>query len=127
MCFLEILYNHPIVNVKEIPSKIREDYRFWPHFKGAIGFGAMDGTHIRTVITPKENEIPYIGRKGYATQNVMTLCNFNIMFTFVQASWEGFAHDTHILTSILEKYKNSYMFPHPPQGMYSFCFHLHQY
>ena len=47
--------------------KIREDYRFQPHFKGTIR--AMDDTHIRAAIIPKENEISYIGRKDYGTQN----------------------------------------------------------
>ena len=87
----------------------------------------MDGTHIRAVITPKENEIPYIGRKGYATQNVMAICNFDMLFTFVQAGGEGSAHDTRILTATLEKDKNLNIFSHPPQGMFSFCFQLHQY
>ena len=108
---------------KEIPRKIREDYRFWPHFKGAIA--ATDVTHIRAVITPKENEIPYICRKGYATQNVMAICNFDMLFTFIQVGWEGSAHDTHILTVALERYKNSNIFPYPPQGMFAFCFNLH--
>ncbi|XP_074315260.1 uncharacterized protein LOC141651446 [Silene latifolia] len=32
---------------KEVPSKIREDYKFWPHFEGCIG--AIDGTHVRAL------------------------------------------------------------------------------
>ena len=116
VAFSRDIIQAPDCEFKEIPSKVREDYRFWPHFKGAIG--AIDGTHIRAVITPKEDAIPYIGRKGYPTQNVMAICNFDMLFTFVQAGWEGSAHDTRILTATLEKYKNTNIFPHPPNGTY---------
>jgi len=41
-----------------------------------------------------ENQIPFIGRKGVPTQNVMVACSFDMQFTFVWAGLEGSAHDT---------------------------------
>ncbi|MFQ6646172.1 hypothetical protein Gotur_019891 [Gossypium turneri] len=45
-----------------IPEQIRNDSRYMSHFKDCIG--AIDGTHITAILPPNE-EIPYIGRKGY--------------------------------------------------------------
>ncbi|GLT87396.1 hypothetical protein SLE2022_054820 [Rubroshorea leprosula] len=49
----------PNSNFVETPRKIREDSRFWPHFKGCIG--AIDATHIKAMI-PVENQVPFKGR-----------------------------------------------------------------
>ncbi|XP_058733700.1 protein ALP1-like [Vicia villosa] len=103
----------PDFNFEEIPSKIRDDNRYWPHFQGCIG--AIDGTHIPAIV-PTKDQIRYIGRKGFPTQNVMLVCNFDMLFTFVVVGWPGTAHDTRILSSTIEEMKN--VFPHPPEGKY---------
>ena len=69
-----------------IPKKIKDNDRYWPYFKDCIG--AIDGTHI-PVVMPASKQIPYIGRKGFPTQNVMAVCDFNMCFTFAWAGWEG--------------------------------------
>ncbi|OMP03730.1 hypothetical protein CCACVL1_02287 [Corchorus capsularis] len=74
-----------------------------------------DGTHI-TVVVPVEDVIPYIGRKGYPTQNVMAVCNFDMLFTFVVAGWPGSAHDTRVFMKALEVFKDTFL--HPPEGKY---------
>ncbi|RYR14429.1 hypothetical protein Ahy_B04g070984 [Arachis hypogaea] len=76
---------------KEVPTKLRNDDRYWPHFKNAIG--AIDGTHV-PVIVSTEDQIRFIGRKGIPTQNVMVACNFDMEFIFAFAGWEVIAHDT---------------------------------
>ena len=49
--------------------------------------------HIPVVVS-QSKQIPYIGRKGTPTQNVMAVCDFNMCFTF---AWGGFtAYDTRI-------------------------------
>ncbi|XP_074278351.1 uncharacterized protein LOC141601942 [Silene latifolia] len=101
---------------KDVPRKIPYDYKFWPHFKGCIG--VMDGTHIRAIITPKEDEIPFFCRKGFATQNVMVICNFDMLFIFIEAGWEGSAHDSRILTETLAKLKGKNIFPYPLEGKF---------
>ncbi|KAG8484446.1 hypothetical protein CXB51_023783 [Gossypium anomalum] len=96
-----------------IPEQIRNDSRYMPHFKDCIG--AIDGTHIAAILPPNE-QIPYIGRKGIPTQNVMAVCDFNMCSTFVMAGWEGSAHDTRIFLDAIRDPK--YKFPHPPNGKY---------
>ncbi|PPD81666.1 hypothetical protein GOBAR_DD21400 [Gossypium barbadense] len=96
-----------------IPEQIRKDSRYMPHFKDCIG--AIDGTLIAVILPPNE-QIPYIGRKGIPTQNVMAICDFNMCFTFVMAGWEGSAHDTRIFLDTIRDPK--YKFPHPPNGKY---------
>ncbi|XP_038693742.1 uncharacterized protein LOC119991463 [Tripterygium wilfordii] len=76
---------------------------------------AIDGTHIPTVI-PQDARVPYIGRKGVTTQNVMAVCDFDMLFTFVCAGWEGSAHDSRIFHEILGNDNNN--FSQPPQGKY---------
>ncbi|MBA0799771.1 hypothetical protein Gohar_010264, partial [Gossypium harknessii] len=60
-----------------------------------IAPGAIDGTYITTIL-PSNEQIPYIGRKCVPTQNVMTVYDFNMCFTFVMAGWEGPTHDIRI-------------------------------
>ncbi|OMO90082.1 hypothetical protein CCACVL1_07520 [Corchorus capsularis] len=42
----------------EVPDHIRNDSRYWPHFKDCIG--AIDGTHIKASIS-SSLQVPYIG------------------------------------------------------------------
>ena len=53
--------------------------RFWPHFKDAIR--AIDGTYI-PVIVAEVDKIKYTNRKGYTSQNVLAICDFDMRFTF---------------------------------------------
>ncbi|XP_021716490.1 putative nuclease HARBI1 isoform X1 [Chenopodium quinoa] len=100
-------------NFKEVPTKIRNNYKYWPHFKDCIG--AIDGTHIPCVVS-EEDEIPYIGRKGNPTQNVLAICDFDMLFTYFVAGWPGSVHDNRILKDAMEDRKK--YFPHPPEGKY---------
>ncbi|GJZ54141.1 putative nuclease HARBI1 [Tanacetum coccineum] len=52
----------------------------------------IDGTHVRASVREHE-QAKYIGRKGYATQNIMA----------VWAGWEGTAHDTRIFLEALRR------------------------
>ena len=97
---------------KEVPDKIRNDDRYWPYFKNCIG--VIDGTHI-PVVVPRDRKIPYIGRKGVTTQNVMAVCDFNMCFTFAWAGWEGAAHDARVFLEALRRPELG--FPHPPRGL----------
>ena len=55
------------------------------------------------VVVPTEKSIPYFGRKGYPTQNVMAACDFDMLFIFVLLGWEGAAHDTSIFLDTICK------------------------
>ena len=76
----------------------------------------MDGTHVQARLPP-EDAIPYFGRKGYHTQNILAVCDFDMCFTFVSAGWEGSMHDTRVFYNVvMDPNKN---FPHPEGGMSS--------
>ncbi|KAL6560093.1 hypothetical protein OROHE_006331 [Orobanche hederae] len=77
--------------------------------------GALDGTHIKAVIFDKDG-VPFRGRKGTKTWNVLACCSFDRIFTFTNVGWEGSAHDMTVWTGSLTKSK--YGFPHPPSGKY---------
>ncbi|XP_009761659.1 uncharacterized protein [Nicotiana sylvestris] len=87
--------------------------RYLPFFRDCIG--ALDGTHIKSRL-PQGQEIPYIGRKGYPTQNIFAVVDFNICFTFALAGWEGAAHDRHIFGEALRRPELN--FPRPIGNKY---------
>ncbi|KAL8545544.1 hypothetical protein ACS0TY_005623 [Phlomoides rotata] len=89
----DIIAPHPEYNEGKGYHKPQHQ-RYMPFFKDCIG--AIDGTHVKSRL-PQGKAIPYIGRKGYATQNVLAVVDFNMCFTFVWAGWEGAAHDNRIL------------------------------
>jgi hypothetical protein len=98
---------------KNVPSKIRDDERYWPYFNDCIG--AIDGTYVPVTISPSK-QISYIGRKGSPTQNVIDVCDFHMHFTFVWAGREGIAHNTCIFLEAIRKKKLRFL--HPPRGFY---------
>ncbi|KAL5749108.1 hypothetical protein ACOSP7_023711 [Xanthoceras sorbifolium] len=100
----------------EVLHYIRSNRKYWPYFKDCIG--AIDGTHVR-VSLPVDEQIPYIGRKGIPTQNIMAICGFDMFFTFVWPRWEVIAHDTHFLKAL----RNTELkFPKPSDVLLSVCF-----
>ncbi|KAJ9553401.1 hypothetical protein OSB04_017446, partial [Centaurea solstitialis] len=82
---------------------------------GAIG--ALDGTLIHAVM-PASQQARYRGR-GECYQNVLGVCDFNMIFTFVWAGWEGIAHDSRVLTEVA--YSPTLGFPFPPPNKYYLC------
>ncbi|KAF6141958.1 hypothetical protein GIB67_037926 [Kingdonia uniflora] len=65
-------------------------------FKGAIR--VIDGTLISAQV-PKSDQIPFRAKgKGDCFQNVMAICDFDMNFIYVQAGWEGIAHDSNVQT-----------------------------
>jgi hypothetical protein len=84
--------------------------RFWPHFKDAIG--AIDGSHIPVIVAEKD-KVKYTNRKGYTSQNVLAICDFDMRFTFAVTGWPGSVHDTRVWTDARPRFTN---YPHPPPG-----------
>ncbi|XP_062105355.1 uncharacterized protein LOC133816997 [Humulus lupulus] len=107
----------PPENFDEVSYYIRNNHRYWSYFKDCIG--AIDGTHVR-VSLPVDKQIPYIGRKGCPTQNIMAVCGFDMLFTFVWASWEGTTHDTRTYYLVDAGYPNmkGYLAPYKGQRYY---------
>jgi hypothetical protein len=93
----------------QVHDKLKKP-RFWPHFKDAIG--AIDGTHIPVIVAEKD-KIKYTNRKGYTSQNVLAICDFDLRFTFAVPGWPGSVHDTRVWTDARRRFAN---YPHPPHG-----------
>ncbi|GJR41838.1 pescadillo [Tanacetum coccineum] len=86
----------------------------WEDFKkvcvGAVN--ALDGTLIHARVLINKQHL-YRGRgKGDCYQNVLAICDFNMMFTFLVAGWEGVAHDSRILSEAIRN--QNAPFPLPP-------------
>ncbi|KAF7143993.1 hypothetical protein RHSIM_Rhsim05G0142800 [Rhododendron simsii] len=97
--------------------QIRENRRIRHIFQGAVG--ALDGTLISAVV-PRDQQIPYRGRgRGECYQNVLAICDFDMLFTFVWAGWEGVAHDSRVLRETMNDPANN--FPILPPGKYFLC------
>ncbi|XP_043725744.1 protein ALP1-like [Telopea speciosissima] len=97
----------------KIAPEIKNDPKKYPFFKDCIG--AIDGTHIDARV-PLHKQIPYRGRKGQTTQNVMCACSHDKKFTFVNSGWEGSANDCRVFATALAD--PTLHFPHPPPGKY---------
>ena len=72
----------------------------------------IDDTHVIAVVAT-EKSIPYFGKKGYPTQNVIAACDFDMLFTFVLLGWEGAVHDTSIFLDTIRKQSNNFSYPPP--------------
>jgi hypothetical protein len=67
----------------------RNDPKFYPYFKDCIG--ALDGTHIPAVL-PTGFVAPFRNHKGFVSQNVLDVVNFETTFVYVLVGWEGSGH-----------------------------------
>ncbi len=93
--FIQLLTEDFITPPTEIvPPEIQSNSKFFPYFKDCIG--ALDGTHIIAVVPPALHK-RFRNRKGFTSQNVLGVCNFDLTFSFVHAGWEGSAHDGRVL------------------------------
>ena len=77
-----------------IPEKILNNPRFFPFFENCIG--ALDGSHVPAIVSPEFHGV-FRNRKQTISQNVLGVCNFDLLFTYVLSGWEGSAHDGKVL------------------------------
>ena len=77
-----------------ISTRIAGDSKYASYFADCVG--ALDGTHIDVYISG-EPSVPFRNRKGTLSQNVLIVCDFEMMFRFVLPGWEGSAHDVRVL------------------------------
>ncbi|KAL5577452.1 hypothetical protein UlMin_019151 [Ulmus minor] len=104
-----------VISQKETNRMAMED---WQHSGSTISVncvGAIDGTHI-AVHAPADVANNFRGRKSTVTSNMLAICSFDMLFTYVVIGWEGAVHDSRVLTTQLEDPTSS--FPHPPPGKY---------
>jgi hypothetical protein len=77
-----------------ISTRILDNLKYTLYFDDCLG--ALDGTHIGMQI-PIELQPRYRNRKGTLSQNVLAVCNFEMVFMYILAGWEGSAHDSRVL------------------------------
>jgi len=94
----------------ELSSVIQNNSKFFPFFANCIG--ALDGTHIPAIVEPTDQG-RYRNRKGFISQNVLVVVNFDMTFSYALAGWEGSAHDSKVYDD--SKLKG---FPHIPHKFY---------
>ncbi len=75
------------------PPEIRNNPKFWPFLKGALG--AIDGSHIH-LAPPAIDRPSYRNRKGFCSQNCLFGCSFSLQFIYALTGWEGSATDARI-------------------------------
>ncbi|KAL5562905.1 hypothetical protein UlMin_032652 [Ulmus minor] len=96
-------------NFDVIPNEIRWNPKYYPYFQNCVG--TIDGTHI-TAHAPADVANNFRGRKSTVTSNMLAICSFDMLFTYVVTGWEGAVHDSRVLTTQLEDPTSG--FPHPP-------------
>ncbi|XP_021980330.1 uncharacterized protein LOC110876467 [Helianthus annuus] len=95
--------SNAIANTSERHRKLKQI------FPGAIG--ALDGTLVHAVV-PVDQQTRYRGRgKGECFQNVLAICDFDMIFTFVWVGWEGIAHDSRVLKEVAFNPTSGFSFP----------------
>ncbi|KAH6760410.1 hypothetical protein C2S51_017359 [Perilla frutescens var. frutescens] len=95
-----------------VHPKILGSPQLFPYFKDCVG--AIDGTLV-SAWAPARRHNAYRSRKSEISQNVMEICDFNLLFTYVMAGWEGSANDSRVL---MDAIKRDPKFPWPPEGKY---------
>jgi hypothetical protein len=75
------------------PRRIRENPKFFPFFKNALG--ALDGSHIH-LAPPAAERAANRNRKGFVSQNCLFGCSFDLQFIYSLTGWEGSATDARI-------------------------------
>jgi len=83
-----------------VPVEIRSEPKYFPYFQNCRG--ALDGTHI-PASPPVEDRSNYRNRKGFHSQNVLAVSDFNLRFVYVLAGWEGSAADSTILEDSIRR------------------------
>ncbi|XP_067625808.1 putative nuclease HARBI1 [Eurosta solidaginis] len=91
--------NFPTTNEEQLAIKTRFYTKFG--LKGVIG--AIDCTHV-ALICPQKNDPSrpcslYMNRKGYYSVNVEAVCDENLRFLSVDATFPGSCHDSGIWTT----------------------------
>ncbi|CAN1331994.1 hypothetical protein LINPERPRIM_LOCUS35553, partial [Linum perenne] len=61
--------------MSEVPPQILNDPKYHPYFKDCVG--AIHGVHVDAII-PTSQQLPFRGRKGNTTQNVLCVCSFDM-------------------------------------------------
>ncbi|GKE14046.1 hypothetical protein Tco_1421623 [Tanacetum coccineum] len=119
-CFHEVL-DKMLVFSEEVIRQITFNPN--PNIPGNIrrerAVGALDGTLIHASVPSHKQNVYRARGRGDCYQNVLAICDFNMIFTYIVAGWEGTAHDARILNEALDD--PIYEFLIPPSDKYYLC------
>ena len=74
-----------------------------PKYIEFIGcLGALDGSHVPAVVS-SEDAGKFRNRKKFISQNVLGVCDFDMLFIYCLAGWEGSAHDGRVLADAVTR------------------------
>ena len=76
-----------------LSARIVNNPKYFPFFEDCIG--ALDGTHISAIV-PSDLHGVFRNRKGFLSQNVLGVVNFEMIFQYALVGWEGSAHDGRV-------------------------------
>jgi hypothetical protein len=79
----------------QTPEKILENPKWFPFFRYCRG--AVDGVHVLAYAL-EQHITRYCDRQGEITQNCVAACNFDMLFLYVMAGYEGTAADGQLFT-----------------------------
>ena len=82
------------------PEHISSNPKFYPYFRDCIG--ALDGCHVSAIVGPDEVKT-FRNCKSFISQNVLSVVDFDMIFTYCLAGWEGSAYNGKVLDDALEK------------------------
>ncbi|XP_077239772.1 uncharacterized protein LOC143880686 [Tasmannia lanceolata] len=91
---------------RDTPHHIADNPNFMPYFKDCID--VIDGTHIQATVA-EDLKPRFICCKGWPSQNVLAVCDFDLKFTYVLAGGKG-RHQTlgyNESTSVEKRKKNN--------------------
>ena len=73
---------------------LRNNIKFWSFFKNCVE--TLNETHVLTHMLEKRHQ-SYRNRKIIITQNVLTMCDFDMLFTYMLIDWKKSTNDQQIL------------------------------
>lgn len=76
-----------------LSDRIASNLKFAEFFADCIG--TIDGSHIYARVAP-DYHVCYRDRHANISQNVLAVCGFNELFTYIMSGWEGSTSDALI-------------------------------
>lgn len=109
--------------IKPLRGDASADFKEYQVLSVVQGLQRCDQMDAHPHHVPTEKAAPYRSiRKNECTQNVIDVCSFDMLFTWIWPRPEGSAHDFCVFKEATTRPNKN--FPHPPQGMNSSCYLL---
>ena len=80
-------------------AKTKAEFENMAGFPGVVG--CVDGSYI-PIPVPRDHGQRYINRKGFASMNLLAVCDSSLKFTFVNVGWPGSVHDARVYRNTLQ-------------------------